>query len=656
MAQQSKTFAGSALTATGSAAVVGSVLRLAAAASYEDDFESYSIGVTPTNWTAVGGTVTVQSQSGQKVMRVNGGSWAGAYHATDFGDGTFEFQLVAAGGRGNHVARYHSTLTKGYTCQFVTGASEFKLYPSIPSNFVGITAPELVEVRTPPNPSLPAVFKLHTLTRADASIDVIGRIGSATYYVYNETANKWPAGRLAFQAFAGNNDVGYVKFWPVLTGGFTFTATPYAVTSLTRILIEADLEAASARTSAGLFQYQIDGGTWTALPEDGYVNAACVTSIGVRANSTLKNDYDATANVNINSVAIEIAGTWETPTTPSTVASLAATPTDTRTIALTWTDAASADFVYIYQNTVNNSATAVLQEVVAQGAQAVSVSGLAGGTLYYFWAKTTLAGVLSAFSSVASATTTAAANPTTGLAVTITGRTSARLTWVDGASGASVDIYRGTTSVFASAAFVAMVLQGVQVYTDEALSEGTTYYWWTKVRNSAGDLSVVNGPVTDMTIGVAGSPGSDIVTQIVDGFKARIAAVLPSEYKQLPYARDLAKNDRVRRDKGYGVVPGSSAPGEPALFRNYTQTHDFEVVLTRSVAPGKEDRRIEVAEQELYQWFDRLIRDCKGSRLYETDVVVRIGDPSAGSPEYFEDLEMVAIRYTFPVTYRNTLS
>lgn len=243
----------------------------------------------------------------------------------------------------------------------------------------------------------------------------------------------------------------------------------------------------------------------------------------------------------------------------------------------------------------------------------------------------------------------------TNLAVEATGRKSASVTWTDDAANDFVEVYRGLTSSFAAASFVAMVAQGQQQYADTALDGGTTYYWWTKGRDDADDISATTGPVSVATVGDAGTAGTDLVADIVQGFKDRIAAVISSEYRPLTYVRELEKNDKGILDKGYGVLPKASEPGEPAIFGSYTQRQDFQIILTRNVPPSKGDASIETAELELYQWFDRLVRDFKGSRLY-LSTVVRIGDPSAQEPEYLKDTQAVALKYTFPVTYRNTLS
>jgi hypothetical protein len=327
-------------------------------------------------------------------------------------------------------------------------------------------------------------------------------------------------------------------------------------------------------------------------------------------------------------------------------------------IPLTWTDGASSAYTLVYQNTTNDSGTASLVGSAVAGAQSYTVTGLDELTAYYFWVKNlSTDGQLSAFSTGTTGTTgSSGAGLPSALAVTVTGRTTARLSWADGAGNSYIEVYRGNTSTFTAAAYVALVNAGVQVYVDDELSAGGTYYWWVKGRNSSGGTSNQGSFVTASTYGTGGVPGEDMIGAIITAAKGRLADILATEFKELPYSRDLEKNDKIRRDRGYGVLMRGTEPGEAAVFRSYTQTLSMDVILTRAVQSGKYESGVATAEAELAQWFDRIIRDFKTTNLYRKDLIVKIGDPSSLSPEYYEDTEMVAMRYTFPVQYRNALT
>lgn len=336
------------------------------------------------------------------------------------------------------------------------------------------------------------------------------------------------------------------------------------------------------------------------------------------------------------------------PGTPTALAS--GTPT-ADTVPLTWTDGANTDFIHVYRNTVDNSATASLHDIAAGGDESVTACGLAQGTTYYFWLKAQSSdGNFSSFTSSVTATTGQDAQAPTSLVATTTGRTTARLTWTDGASNLSIDIYRGLTSTIGDASFVANVAAGTQEYHDSGLSDGTAYYYWIYGRTVAG-VSNPLGPETITTYGTAGNPGTNIVSQIVTAAKTRLAAVLSSDFEQLKSVKDLKKNERV--PWGYGVTLGEEAPSESSVFGSYTADLALQVILYRAPNAIQNDRDIETAELALEQWKDRVHREFTTTRLYENDVIVRIGDPEV-SIEYLEDSEAVALRLTFPVMYRNS--
>ena len=339
---------------------------------------------------------------------------------------------------------------------------------------------------------------------------------------------------------------------------------------------------------------------------------------------------------------------------PTDVAAVAASSS---LINISWTDNAEGAYYLVWRNTVNTFATATPTDFAEQGDQAAQAAGLTASTLYYFWVQTIDDnGNVSAASTVASATTSSSSLPVTPtiLVATVLGRTSIKLTWTDGALTTHQAVYRHTADVFGSASIVDLVVVGAQTYTDTGLTPGTAYYYWL-LPVGTGGVGTQTSSVNGTTTGNSGSVGEDIVNDILEAMKDRLVEVLPTDWKELEYVKDLKKNNKLNRDKGYGIQLGSASPGEAPVFGAYTQTLNFEVVLTRGAIPGKGDRQIELLEQDLYTWFDRIIRDFKKNKLYQPSLIVRIVDPSAEKPEYLEDVEMVALRYTFPIMYRNNL-
>jgi len=525
MAQASKTFAGSTLTPTGDAAVSGNALTVAAAASYLDDFESYGIGATPTGMTTVAATATVASSSGQKVMRVVAASWGGVYYTgATFADGCFVATALAVAARMNTVARHNASAARGYPMQLL--ASFVQMGDSIPTNFVSLNSPLRIQQDGITMPAVPWTTKIQTFTEAGSNVQVRMWLNDVLRFDYLDSIRKWPAGNLAAQAFVGTTDYSAWAFYPVKTGGFTATLTPNSVTSLTRIVIEWDSENSVPKRTSEVFEYQIDGGAWTALPDSGYINAACTATIGIRANSTLKNGYDSTGAVSVNSIAVEIDGQWDAYVPPAVNAPTglaAGTPTSS-SVPLTWTDAASpAAFVDVYVAT-SELGSYSLAEVATQGDQAVTVYGLSPATAYWFKLKArSTEGATSSFTAAVTATTAASTMPAqpTGLTATADGARRIDLTWLDGADTDALIVYRNTANNYATATAIASVVAGTQAYTDTEREPSTEYFYWVLPigTNGAGPVSAVASATTaavpSLTLSVADDLSYDLLVWIV---------------------------------------------------------------------------------------------------------------------------------------------
>lgn len=243
----------------------------------------------------------------------------------------------------------------------------------------------------------------------------------------------------------------------------------------------------------------------------------------------------------------------------------------------------------------------------------------------------------------------------TALAVDSSSRTTARLTWTDGAGNDGVEIYKSTSNSLAAASFLAVAAQGAQLYKITALQPGTTYYFWARGRVDGQAPAAAAGSVNITTLGNAGNPGDQVVQEIIEAAEERVEAVLSTDWHKLDYIRDPRKNSKMGTNRGWGIRMGASAPGEAPVFGAYTQTFSLDVVLMMGSVPGKGDSQIQAAEFEAMSWADRFVRDFLGTRLYLSSNVLRVADPSIGAPEYLQDTEAVLIVVSFPVQYRNRL-
>lgn len=242
----------------------------------------------------------------------------------------------------------------------------------------------------------------------------------------------------------------------------------------------------------------------------------------------------------------------------------------------------------------------------------------------------------------------------TNLAANSTGRTTARLTWKDDQANTAVEVYRSATNDLAAARCVAVIPQGEQIYLQQALRPGTTYYFWVRGRSDGDSPSDPAGPVSSTTLGNLGNPGDYIIREIVQAAEARAADVLPSDWRQLEYARDLAKNSKMGSDRGWGVRWSSQQPASAPVFGSYRQQLALQVVLMMGV-PTKGDQDLAEAEQEAASWADRFIRDFLTTRMYMPQYVIQVKDPSQDAPLYLQDAEALALVITFPTIYSNRL-
>lgn len=378
----------------GDAVIIGDELVVEKHIAYEDNFESYSIGQTPTDWTVVIGTLDVQNRGGQKCAHITG-YWAGSYYAPqDFGNGCFEVQCVervGGGSRYNHVVRYTPSVVSGYVRQLyqpnVPANSVDSLYAGT-NGFVGANDPQLWRrgnfISTPPEPFL---SKTHVFTKDDGNIELRGFIDDELVAEVLDEFLKWPDGKIALHGWA-EAYYGYVRFYDIRKGGFSRVFNPYSITRLNRIFINADMINNRRKVLSEWLEYQVDGGIWSPVPDDGYVDVAATTSVGLRSVNGIANDWNASGDVSIASVALEIEGEWDAPVgAPDAPTSVSAVTTSPRSARVSWVDSVTSNVVYnkIYKNTSADFGTSQVCAFALQGAGYVDIYGLDPSTQYWFW-------------------------------------------------------------------------------------------------------------------------------------------------------------------------------------------------------------------------------------------------------------------------------
>jgi hypothetical protein len=147
-----------------------------------------------------------------------------------------------------------------------------------------------------------------------------------------------------------------------------------------------------------------------------------------------------------------------------------------------------------------------------------------------------------------------------------------------------------------------------------------------------------------------------MIQTIVDNLITLVGAQLPSEYSEIDHLLDLQKNAFKKSSKRYGVrVLGSSE--QDGTTRHTTHDHTFEVVLTDwyqdPVVSDTDQRTKGIALQyKQLQVYAEVVRAKAGTPQH----VALVTGLSISEPEYIEGDNVVAVRATFDIRYRQSLT
>jgi hypothetical protein len=242
---------------------------------------------------------------------------------------------------------------------------------------------------------------------------------------------------------------------------------------------------------------QINGGAWMLL---GTFNFATGTAGKVRIT-------DAVSTAGLLAMADAIKFAYVPPLPPPNAPSgLTATPASSSQINLTWTDNSSNESGFRVEKSTDNFNFTQFISVSANITSTFS-GGLTAGTTYYFRVRAYNANGNSAYSAVASATTSSGvpAAPS-GLTATAVSSTQINLSWADN-SGNELNfiVGRGTSS---GGPYTDIAILGANVtsYSNTGLNGSTTYYYVVRSSNGSGSsansaqASATTQPVADIII------------------------------------------------------------------------------------------------------------------------------------------------------------
>ena len=148
----------------------------------------------------------------------------------------------------------------------------------------------------------------------------------------------------------------------------------------------------------------------------------------------------------------------------------------------------------------------------------------------------------------------------------------------------------------------------------------------------------------------------NLVEQIYDGIRGVITSNL-SSYSELAYVHELSENSFAKGGKFYGVRPLAASQSPTSILKHYTVDQDFEIILMSDfVNTHGTDEDLRSVINSLYADIDTVFVNSVSSKVGIPNIVLVVGEYSIQEPEILEDNNVVALRATISVKYRNTLN
>ncbi|MEN6391195.1 MAG: stalk domain-containing protein [Syntrophomonas sp.] len=221
-------------------------------------------------------------------------------------------------------------------------------------------------------------------------------------------------------------------------------------------------------------------------------NSQNYSDVGVISGNTYSyrvqaiGDGSTRANSAYSNTISAIPGSTSTTTSLGAPTGLTATAVTSSQVNLFWVDNASGETGYNVERSIGSSGSYTLIATLGPNATAFSDTGLTTNSYYTYRVQAHDASVNSAYSNVASVTSTQSSGVLTApsyIVATPVSGTQINLIWTDNASGESgYNVERKTASTAYSV--VAYLAADVQSYADSGLQEGTTYTYRVQARGN----------------------------------------------------------------------------------------------------------------------------------------------------------------------------
>ena len=311
-------------------------------------------------------------------------------------------------------------------------------------------------------------------------------------------------------------------------GDTTPPSAPPTLSATTASATQIDLVWTAATDDVGVTGYRVErcqGSGCTTFTQIFTLSGTTFSNLGLTASTSYSyrvRAVDAAGNLGPYSV-IASATTPAVPDTtpPSVPAGLAAVAASPSQISVSWTAAADNVGVIGYQlERCSGSGCSAFAQIAAPTATSFNDSGLTASTSYSYRVRAVdAAGNLGGYSAVASATTpapdTTAPTTPTGLTVTAVSASQVNLSWNASTDNVAVTGYElQRCQGIGCTTFIQIATPTGTSYSDTGLTGSTTYRYWVRATDAAGNLSpwssivAVTTPTPD-TSGLVAAYGFD---------------------------------------------------------------------------------------------------------------------------------------------------
>ncbi|MCL1920588.1 MAG: right-handed parallel beta-helix repeat-containing protein, partial [Kiritimatiellaeota bacterium] len=474
-----------------------------------------------------------------------------------------------------HLQEGSPCINKGYNA-YAPGDSDLDGNPRIYNGTVDMGAYEYM----PTPPPAPTGVSASTTYTDRITVSWSSATGATSYKVYRNTAdNSASATQIGTPTASPYNDTTAVAgttyyYWVKASNsagdsGFSASAQglrtvavtiPPAPTGVSASTTYTDRITVSWSSATGAASYKVyrntannsasatQIGTPTASPyNDTTAVAGTAYYYWVKAsNSAGDSGFSASAQ-GLRTVAVTI------PPAPTGV-SASTTYTDRITVA--WSSATGAASYKVYRNTADNSASAT--QIGTPTTSPYNDTTAVAGTAYYYWVKASNIAGDSGFSASAQGLRTVAVTippAPTGVSASTTYTDRITVAWSSATGATSYKVYRNTANNSASATQIGTPT--TSPYNDTTAVAGTTYYYWVKASNSAGDsgfsasaqgsLRADGQQDSYLSDPADGAEGGPVQTTAYDGF-------LYDASKTVRGTVTLKATAKVKADKKMGIV------------------------------------------------------------------------------------------------------